>query len=105
MVRKIQRGVLVHSLRVSISIDFRRNQNPKSQLQPTPNIALFVDTINSNLLAKSTLVKTMADADGYIDVSFAKDGGVMKKILKEAPENASGPPPKGNEVEAHYTGM
>jgi hypothetical protein len=47
---------------------------------------------------------TMADEDGFIDVSFAKDGGVMKKILKEAPENASGPPLENNEVEAHYTG-
>jgi hypothetical protein len=28
----------------------------------------------------------------------------MKKILKEAPEGASGPPPNGNEVQAHYTG-
>ena len=47
---------------------------------------------------------TMADEEGYVDVSFDKDGGVMKKILKEAPDGASGPPPNGNEVEAHYTG-
>ena len=40
----------------------------------------------------------------WIDVSTAQDGGVMKKILKEAPEGASGPPPDGYEVEAHYTG-
>ena len=46
----------------------------------------------------------MADEEGYVDVSFAKDGGVMKKVLKMAPEGASGPPPNGNEVEAHYTG-
>lgn len=46
----------------------------------------------------------MADTDGYIDVSFAKDGGVMKKITKQAPAGALGPPPNGNEVEAHYTG-
>lgn len=46
----------------------------------------------------------MADEEGFIDVSFAKDGGVLKKIIKEAPEGASGPPPNGNEVEAHYTG-
>ncbi len=46
----------------------------------------------------------MADEEGYVDVSFAQDGGVLKKILKEAPEGASGPPPNGNEVEAHYTG-
>jgi hypothetical protein len=46
----------------------------------------------------------MADADGFIDVSLAQDGGIMKKILKEAPEGASGPPPIGNQVEAHYTG-
>jgi hypothetical protein len=46
----------------------------------------------------------MADEDGFIDISFAKDGGIKKKILKEAPEGASGPPPDGNEVQAHYTG-
>ena len=45
----------------------------------------------------------MADEE-WIDVSVAQDGGVMKKILKEAPDGASGPPPKGNEIEAHYTG-
>mmetsp|Transcript_39472 Transcript_39472/g.72815 ORF Transcript_39472/g.72815 Transcript_39472/m.72815 type:complete len:492 (-) Transcript_39472:88-1563(-) len=52
----------------------------------------------------------MADAtpqdadDGFVDVSIAKDGGVMKKITKEAPEGAEGPPPNGFEVKAHYTG-
>ena len=46
----------------------------------------------------------MADEEGFIDVSFAQDGGVLKKIIKEAPEGAAGPPPNGNEVEAHYTG-
>jgi hypothetical protein len=46
----------------------------------------------------------MADEGEWIDVSLAQDGGVQKKILKEAPEGASGPPPEGNEVEAHYTG-
>jgi hypothetical protein len=46
----------------------------------------------------------MADEDGFIDVSLAQDGGIKKKILKEAPEGASGPPPIGNQVEAHYTG-
>ena len=40
----------------------------------------------------------------WIDVSIAQDGGVKKKILREAPESASGPPPLGNEVTAHYTG-
>ena len=46
----------------------------------------------------------MSDEELFIDVSFAQDGGVLKKILKEAPEGASGPPPKGTQVEAHYTG-
>ncbi|KAL3905214.1 MAG: hypothetical protein SGILL_009765 [Bacillariaceae sp.] len=46
-----------------------------------------------------------AEDDGeWIDVSFAKDGGVLKKVLEAAPEDAKGPPPKLNEVEAHYTG-
>jgi hypothetical protein len=44
------------------------------------------------------------DAADFIDVSIAQDGGVMKKILQAAPEGAEGPPPKGFEVEAHYTG-
>jgi len=37
------------------------------------------------------------------DVSFAKDGGIMKKIIRSA-EDGLGPPPKGTEVTAHYTG-
>lgn len=45
-----------------------------------------------------------ADDNDYIDVSVAQDGGVQKKILQAAPEGARGPPPNGNEVEAHYTG-
>ena len=40
----------------------------------------------------------------FIDVSVAQDGGVQKKILQAAPEGALGPPPNGNEVQAHYTG-
>jgi len=44
----------------------------------------------------------IAEGDG--DVSFEQDGGIIKKILKEAPEGAKGPPPSGYEVTAHYTG-
>mmetsp|Transcript_35783 Transcript_35783/g.83281 ORF Transcript_35783/g.83281 Transcript_35783/m.83281 type:complete len:496 (-) Transcript_35783:397-1884(-) len=44
------------------------------------------------------------DDSEYVDVSVAQDGGVLKKILAAAPEGAKGPPPDGNEVEAHYTG-
>jgi peptidylprolyl isomerase len=40
----------------------------------------------------------------WIDVSKAQDGGVKKKILREAPDGATGPPPDGYEVTAHYTG-
>ena len=43
-------------------------------------------------------------ADEWIDVSVAQDGGVKKKVLQAAPEGAAGPPPKGYEVTAHYTG-
>lgn len=46
----------------------------------------------------------MASTDELIDVSVAQDGGVRKKILVEAPEGAEGPPPKGCQVTAHYTG-
>ena len=43
-------------------------------------------------------------SDDLIDVSISQDGGVQKRILQAAPEGASGPPPKGYEVTAHYTG-
>jgi FKBP-type peptidyl-prolyl cis-trans isomerase len=47
---------------------------------------------------------TDLEEESLIDVSVAQDGGVKKKILKEAPEGAEGPPPNGTEVTAHYTG-
>mmetsp|Transcript_20857 Transcript_20857/g.48169 ORF Transcript_20857/g.48169 Transcript_20857/m.48169 type:complete len:488 (-) Transcript_20857:223-1686(-) len=43
-------------------------------------------------------------SDDLIDVSFAQDGGVKKRIIKAAPEGAKGPPPTGNRIKAHYTG-
>ena len=46
----------------------------------------------------------MSDDESFVDVSVAQDGGIKKKILTAAPEGALGPPPNGNEVEAHYTG-
>jgi len=46
----------------------------------------------------------MSAEEGYIDVTKKQDGGIMKKILEEAPEGARGPPPNGFEVTAHYTG-
>jgi len=46
----------------------------------------------------------MSTEEGFIDVSLNQDGGIMKKILVEAPEGALGPPPKAAEVIAHYTG-
>ncbi|CAB9507172.1 cis-trans isomerase [Seminavis robusta] len=46
----------------------------------------------------------MSAEEGYVDVSLAQDGGIMKKILEEAPDGARGPPPNGWEVTAHYTG-
>jgi peptidylprolyl isomerase len=45
----------------------------------------------------------MTDTEA-IDVSIAKDGGIMKIITKEAEADALGPPPAGYEVTAHYTG-
>lgn len=39
-----------------------------------------------------------------IDVSVDQDGGILKRIIQEAPEDAEGPPPDGYEVTAHYTG-
>jgi peptidylprolyl isomerase len=38
----------------------------------------------------------------WIDISG--DGGLRKKILMAAPDDAEGPPPNGYEVSAHYTG-
>mmetsp|Transcript_12157 Transcript_12157/g.25162 ORF Transcript_12157/g.25162 Transcript_12157/m.25162 type:complete len:486 (+) Transcript_12157:116-1573(+) len=46
----------------------------------------------------------MAEDAEFIDVSKAQDGGVLKKILQAAPDDAEGPPPPGYEVTAHYTG-
>lgn len=43
-------------------------------------------------------------SDDLIDVSKAQDGGVKKRILQAAAEDAEGPPPDGYEVTAHYTG-
>lgn len=45
----------------------------------------------------------MIDED-FVDVSFAKDGGVTKKIVQAAPDDAPGPPPSGHKIKAHYTG-
>lgn len=45
----------------------------------------------------------MSEAE-LIDVSIAQDGGIMKRIIQAAPEDAKGPPPPGYEVTAHYTG-
>jgi len=45
-----------------------------------------------------------ATTEEWIDVSVAQDGGVLKKVTKAAEEGARGPPPTGNEVQAHYTG-
>lgn len=42
--------------------------------------------------------------EDWIDVSVAQDGGILKKIVQAAPDDALGPPPKGYEVAAHYTG-
>ena len=46
----------------------------------------------------------MSVEEGYVDITKDQDGGVMKKILQEAPADALGPPPNGYEVTAHYTG-
>lgn len=46
----------------------------------------------------------MTDNGEWIDVTTKQDGGIRKKILQEAPDDAEGPPPKGYEVSAHYTG-
>ncbi|KAL7524768.1 hypothetical protein ACHAWF_001077, partial [Thalassiosira exigua] len=39
-----------------------------------------------------------------IDVSVAQDGGILKTVLRAAPEGAAGPPFPGSEVAAHYVG-
>mmetsp|Transcript_2532 Transcript_2532/g.3578 ORF Transcript_2532/g.3578 Transcript_2532/m.3578 type:complete len:489 (+) Transcript_2532:44-1510(+) len=46
----------------------------------------------------------MEVSTNVIDVSVAQDGGILKKIIKDAPDGAEGPPPTGTEVTAHYTG-
>ena len=37
-------------------------------------------------------------------IDVTGDGGILKKIIKAAPDDAAGPPPNGFEVIAHYTG-
>jgi peptidylprolyl isomerase len=37
-------------------------------------------------------------------IDISGDGGILKKILTEAPVNSRGPPPPGSNVKAHYTG-
>ena len=54
----------------------------------------------SDIMAESSTT----EGEEWIDVSLAQDGGVKKKILKAAPEDAEGPSPKGYQVSAHYTG-
>ena len=44
------------------------------------------------------------DSSEWIDVSVKQDGGIKKKILQAAPDDAAGPPPNGYQVKAHYTG-
>lgn len=53
---------------------------------------------------KDTTAANGGDDDEWIDVSIAQDGGVKKKTLVKAPDDAEGPPPNGYEVIAHYTG-
>ena len=53
---------------------------------------------------EADVVDAPMDGAEAIDVSFSGDGGVMKTILKAAPEDAAGPPFKGAFVTAHYTG-
>jgi len=43
-------------------------------------------------------------SDDLVDVSVAQDGGVKKRIIKAAPDDARGPPPMNYKVTAHYTG-
>jgi peptidylprolyl isomerase len=49
------------------------------------------------------MTTTPENIEEWIDVSVAQDGGVKKKILKAAAEDAE-IPPIGTVVEAHYTG-
>jgi len=43
------------------------------------------------------------DVEGWVDVSLAQDGGVLKKVTFEASADSS-TPEDGSEVRAHYTG-
>ena len=37
-------------------------------------------------------------------MDLSGDGGVLKKVTVAAPPDAEGPPPAGDDVQAHYTG-
>ena len=60
-------------------------------------------TVEKNEEPKEGTASEAAGGD-WVDVSAKQDGGVRKKILQAAPDNAEGPPPPGYEVTAHYTG-
>lgn len=49
-------------------------------------------------------MSTTTSETEWLDVSVKQDGGVKKRILRAAPDDAAGPPPNGYEVTAHYTG-
>lgn len=57
--------------------------------------------INANDMESSGL-NTTSNGEEWQDI--CGDGGLRKKILVAAPIDAKGPPPKGYEVSAHYTG-
>jgi peptidylprolyl isomerase len=66
-------------------------------------IESIVSTVWDPSRTHRTSVEAMSEED-WIDVSTATDGGILKKILLAAPDDAEGPPPSGYEVTAHYTG-
>lgn len=57
---------------------------------------------DKNTHENDTSVDTQTNSSELIDISG--DGGILKKIIKAAPENSRGPPPPGSVVKAHYTG-
>jgi len=68
-------------------------------------IAPSADAVMAGLSEDATVVTSSSSATDseWVDVSILKDGGVLKKIIKAAPEDAT-TPVTGSEVRAHYTG-
>lgn len=67
-------------------------KEPPTEAEPTPEPMDTDATADTNNITED------------IDVSFLKDGGILKTITTFSPVGTKGPPPTGSKVTSHYTG-